>query len=139
MLIRSDIDDETIQQFSLIIARVADEARNVVSPGKALTIIEPSHPRRISAALGSRLALELDESGYRYMNQKWVEALKHDVGDEFVVLGEVENAILPTLTEGDFAYLQNIIANASSIPWVTASGSLTAGMVGLRPRPQCPE
>lgn len=111
-----------------MIAKASDPLQSSISPGKALAIIEPSDPTRISAALGSRIALELDETGYRCSIQKWGEELKHDVGDEFIILGEVENAILPTLTEGDFAYMQNIIAKASSILWVTTSGSPTAAM-----------
>lgn len=111
-----------------MVAKAADPVQNPIVPGKALTIIEPRDPTRISAALGSRIALELDESGYRCTLQRWGDELKCDAGDEFIVLGELDNAILPTLTTGDFDYMKNLISKASSILWVTSSGNPTAAM-----------
>lgn len=123
-----DFEDETSQQFSLMIAKAADPVQNPILPGKPLTIIEPRDPTRSSAALGSRIALGLDESEYRCNLHRWGDELKHDAGDEFIVLGELDNAILPTLTVGDFDFIKNLISKASSILWVTSSGNPTADL-----------
>ncbi|KIW12217.1 hypothetical protein PV08_09493 [Exophiala spinifera] len=123
-----DFEDKTIQQFSLIVAQVAGSASDIAAPDKDVVIIEPRDPTRVSAALGSRIALDLSEASYQCSLIKWGDKSAAHTTRKFIVLAEVEQALLPTMSEDDFLFLHNIILKASDILWVTSHDQPTASM-----------
>ena len=111
-----------------MVAKAADPTQSPLVPGKALTIIEPRNPTRMSAALGARIALELDESGYKSTLLRWGDELKDEAGKDFIVLAELEDTVLSTLNQEDFQFLHHLISKASDILWVTSDSKPTAAM-----------
>ncbi|KIX00018.1 uncharacterized protein Z518_10945 [Rhinocladiella mackenziei CBS 650.93] len=123
-----DFEDETCQQFSLMVAQAPDPSWNTVTPGKEFVIVEPRDPTRVSAALGSKIALELTEAACRCSLVKWGDLSALQTGGSVIVLAEVELALLPTLNDEDFSFMQSLILKSSDVLWVSSHDQPTASM-----------
>ena len=124
----ADFEDSLYQQLSVTIATRGVSLENGTSDHE-ITILEALNPSMASRNLASRLAISLKDYAIKAKRTKWSPHLATMKTKECISLLELDAPFLLSLGNDDFASLQQVIIQCSSLLWITALDDPAAHLV----------
>jgi hypothetical protein len=129
--VSADFADPLSHQTSLIVAS-ADGPSEKSANAEEIVIIQRADAPETSRALAAQVSSSLEQNSVPSRTVTWGRDISSLNGKKCIALVELETPMLADLAEGDFAVLQQVITQASSLLWVTAlADPAGAPVVGL--------